>query len=206
MLQLELDLKKGTYKNIYLFYGEETFLVEKYISRIKSDILSNEQLLTNYNVYDGKVVNLNHVIEVAKTAPFFANKRIIMLSNTTLFISSAKDSAKPMINFLSEHNNNYIIIFKESKVDKRSSLYKFIKTKGMCVEFNSLPEIELIKWTKLVFKSYGKDIENNNLVLLIRNTNKSMQVIYNEILKLVAYKTDSKITRTDKVYSVVHAC
>ena len=78
MKSLNEDLKTGQLKQIYLLYGEESYLKKQYKDRLSKAMLPEGDTM-NYAYYEGKGTDVKQVIDLAETLPFFAPRRLIVM-------------------------------------------------------------------------------------------------------------------------------
>ena len=64
------------FKKVYLLFGEEAFLKKSYKNRLREAITHGDTM--NYNYYEGKGMNVNEIISLSDTMPFFADRRLIL--------------------------------------------------------------------------------------------------------------------------------
>ena len=82
--ELKKTVSEGNIKNLYLFYGEEEYLVKLYISQIKEKIIDNPALEDlNYIVFDE--FNQKSFEDAISTLPAFAEKKMIVFNQTGIF-------------------------------------------------------------------------------------------------------------------------
>lgn len=81
MKMLIEDIKNKQFKNIYLLTGEEIYLRNQYRKRLREALLDPEDTM-NYASFEGKNINPKEVIDLAETMPFFADRRVIEISDS----------------------------------------------------------------------------------------------------------------------------
>ena len=64
MKSLNEDLKTGQFKQIYLLYGEESYLKRQYRERLVRAMIPEGDTM-NYAVYEGKNIDIKEVIDLA---------------------------------------------------------------------------------------------------------------------------------------------
>ena len=84
MKSLNEDLKTGQFKQIYLLYGEESYLKRQYRERLVRAMIPEGDTM-NYAVYEGKNIDIKEVIDLAETLPFFASRRLIVFEMVLLY-------------------------------------------------------------------------------------------------------------------------
>ncbi|MFA9375404.1 MAG: DNA polymerase III subunit delta [Lachnotalea sp.] len=182
MKNLNEDFKINKFKNMYLLYGEESYLKRLYKNKLKIALVPLDDSM-NYSYYEGKGINPNEIIDLAETMPFFADKRLIILENSGFF----KEKCDTLADYLENPSESTIFVFVESGVDKRGRLYKRVKDKGRVVELNYQDENSLTRWILGILNKEGKKITQNAMQLLLTKTGADMENIQQELEKLVCY-------------------
>ena len=90
------DIKKGSFKPVYLFYGEEAYLKQQYKNRLKNAVLPEGDTI-NLSIYSGKGIDVKEMIAQADTMPFFAEHRLLLIEDSGFFtlFSSWQNSSRP---------------------------------------------------------------------------------------------------------------
>jgi len=84
---LENELKKGKLESIYLLYGEETYLLETVVKKIKK-LFGDTLLGINYIQIDEE--NTNTLIDNINMPAFGYEKKLIIVKNSKLFDKGRK--------------------------------------------------------------------------------------------------------------------
>ena len=185
MKSLNEDLKTGQFNKIYLLYGEEAYLKKQYKEKMQGAMVPAGDTM-NYSYFEGKSVNVNEVIDLAETMPFFAERRLIVLEDTGLFKSASPELA----DYIKEMPDTTYMIFVESEVDKRNKLYKAVQSKGRVVELGRQDEATLIRWVAANIKREGKSVSENTVRHLLSKVGTDMENIQKELEKLCCYAMD----------------
>ncbi len=186
--------------NIFVLFGEETFLKNYGKNELLSRIEPKEMPEFNVFVYEGRKYDLASVKEAIDALPVFSDKKLLLFYNSGLFQINGKDAAtKEYREFWDELIDNIpenvYIVFDEYTVDKRSGLYKKLLKRNAIVEFSYLSEEKMINWTVGLFKTMGKTITAQDAKYLIEITQDGMTSIKREAEKISAY-TEGKTTIT----------
>ncbi len=197
MKQINDDIKKGNFKQVYLLYGEERYLRRQYREKLRK-ALSEDGDTMNTHFYEGKDLPVGEVIDLAETLPFLANRRVIFITDSGLF----KSGGEKMAEYLSAPNETTFFIFTESEVDKRSKLYKTVQSKGYATEFTIQDENTLKRWIAGALAKDGKKITENTALLLLSKTGTDMDNIQMELEKLVCYCMDREIITAEDVETI----
>ena len=193
--QLEKELKKGELKGVYLLYGEETFLLENSLKKIKKifgECLSG----INYIMLDE--TNIDTLIPNIETPAFGYEKKLIIARNTKLFKAEGKrkntqlaQTKENINNYIKENinliNQSTVIVFIEQEADSRLALLKTIDKLGIVCKFDFQRPQEIAKRIKAICKGYEVTIEDSTIMYFIENCGTNMQELINEIRKLIEY-------------------
>ncbi len=125
---------------IRIFYGDDRVKANAEIKRLLGD---------NYEIMDGQDLELGDLPNIFMGVSLFADKRNILIRDFTV----NKAAFEQLINYLKTPHN---IILLESKLDKRSSIFKELKDKIEIKEFN-LPEDPNFKLVFDIFHTARRD-------------------------------------------------
>ncbi|MBQ7943671.1 MAG: DNA polymerase III subunit delta [Lachnospiraceae bacterium] len=193
MKRIAQDIKDGRFSKLYLLYGEEAYLRKQYRDNLKNALVPPDDTM-NCTVFSGKDINVNEVIDLAGTMPFFAERRVILIENSG-WLDSGNDR---MAEFLKNQPDTTCIIFVEEKVDKRSKMYKAVTANGYAAQCDMQDEETLKRWIMGLLKKENKQITRDALELLLDKTGTDMENIKRELEKLICYKFfDEGITAQD---------
>lgn len=197
MEQLLQDLKEQKFKNVYLLCGEEAYLRNQYKKRLRDALMADGDEM-NFSFYEGKDINPKVVIDMAETLPFFADRRVVMIENSGFL----KNKSEELADYMAVIPQSTYFIFVETQIDKRNRMYKEIKKYGCIVEFGIQKEETLIKWVLGMLKNEGKTLNRETMHLFLEKTGSDMQIIKNELEKLLSYTQGREVITADDVEQV----
>lgn len=188
ILDLENDLKNQNLHGIYVFYGEEKYLQQEYLRKIKK-IFGELSLGINYILLDEN--NIDTLISDIETPAFGYEKKLIIIRDSNLFKKDCKSPMKEKFKkYVSENmdiiNEAVVIVFIEEIVHKMD-LYKIVEKNAVIIETKELKPIEIKNRLKRICAMYKVQISDQNLNYLIETAGTSMQDLINEIRKLIEY-------------------
>ena len=172
------DIKTGQFKNVYLLYGEETYLIRQYREKLKA-ALTTEGDTMNTAFFSGKDTDPKELIDLSETMPFFAERRCIFVDGSGFF----KKSTEELASYMEEIPTTTCFVFTEQEVDRRGKLYKQVKKAGRAVEFKRQPEKVLMQWILGRLGREGKKITRSVMELFLSRTGNDMELIDQEIEK-----------------------
>ena len=181
MKTINEDLKKNTFQNIYLLYGDQSYLKAQYKNKLKDALVADDAM--NYSYFEGKDVDGMKVVELGNTLPFFSEKRLIIIENSGLF-KKAPEGFSEKIEALPDTT---YLIFVEDEMDKRSKLYKMIHKKGYAAQLSAPDEKTLFKWVQALCKEEGKAMEDDVIRYFVEHIGTDMSILKLELEKLFCY-------------------
>ena len=192
---LEQELKQGKLNNLYLLYGEEEFLLENSVKKIKK-LFGNLLLGINYIQIDE--ANIGTLISEIQTPPFGYDKKLIIVRNSGLFKKNGKRTKTKtddsLTNKISEYINENMAIIKSSVIllfieqDAESNeLLKTIEKQGITCKFEKLKPAQISVRLKAICNAYKVNISDKVMQKFIETCGTNMQTLINEIRKLIEY-------------------
>lgn len=182
MKSLNEDIKTGSFKQVYLLFGEEEYLKNQYKNRLHRAILSEDDTM-NFSSFEGKGVDVRQIIDQAETLPFFADHRMILIEQSGFF----KNASPVLAEYIPQIPAETILVFVEKDVDKRGKLYKAVQKKGRAVELGRQDEKTLQAWVLGMLKKEKRTITRDALTLFLEKSGNDMENIANELEKLLTY-------------------
>lgn len=197
MKKIIQDIKSQQFCRVYLIYGEEKYLVRGIKKRLIDGLdPSGDQM--NLSVFAGKECEAKKVIDLAETLPFFADYRGIVMEDSGWF-KSADDA---MVSYIKEIPESTVLIFIESEVDKRSKMYKQVKSEGYICECSHPTESELTNWILKKLQKDQKKITKENMKYLLSKVGNDMENVDCELEKLLSYTFERDIIEQSDIDAV----
>ncbi len=196
--KLKKDLSAGQPGQLYIFHGEETYLRDHYLNRLREVILAGG--LGEFNRHDLSAKDMSpHALEEAVDClPMIAERTLIEVTDFDLFKAGEKEE---YIRILSNLPDYCCLVFLydvlEYKPDARTKLAQAVKAHGTAVNFARQSPRELADWVRRHFKAQGKDIDPRLCEELIFLCGDLMHSLQQEVGKIAAYAKGDKITRAD---------
>lgn len=190
--KLKKVLKEKKFTNLYLLYGEEDYLVRYYKKALMKAILGDNPGM-NLVTFEGDGIEIKELVRSANTLPFFSPYRVILIENSNLFTTKNELSEE-----LKTLPPSTILIFAESKVDRKMKLFKALKDKGLIIEFQRETPDKLAKWAMAFCSNSQVSLSKIDADYLILRVGNHMDLLYLEMEKLISYAYEKKeITKDD---------
>ena len=188
LVDLENDIKNNNLNGIYIFYGEEKYLQEEYLRRIKKSF-GDLNLGINYILLDEN--SITSMISDIETPAFGYDKKLIIIRNSNIFKKDYKLPIKEKFKeYINENveiiNKSCVIVFLEETIHKMD-LYKTIEKYSTIIETKYMKPNELKERLKKICSMYNVKASDSTIDYLIEISGTNMQDLLNEIRKLIEY-------------------
>lgn len=200
--KLKESIANGSFDNVYLFFGEEAYLIKEYQKKLYDKIIPSGSEAFNYSFFEGKAVEPSDISDACETLPFMNEKRLVIAKNTELFVQGRKDATEAMADYVANMSESCVLLFIEEKVDKRNRLYKEVSKKGHSVEFKKMVENDLLAFVQAMFKGENIKIDNTTALYLIRSVGTDMNNLKKEAEKLFSYKKNDGIVFREDIDNI----
>ena len=204
---LEKELKNKQLNSIYLLYGEELFLLETSLKKIRS-LFGETTKGINYILIDD--TNIGELIKDMETPAFGYEKKLIIARNTGLFKKEGKkksgDTAKlkeKLAKYIEENikiiNESVVLVFVEDEADSKSTLYTAIEKNGIVCKFDFQKPNQIEQRIKTICNAYKVNIDAQTMRYFIECCGTNMQDLINEIRKLIEYAGENGTIKKEDI-------
>ena len=225
MKQLEKSLKDGVFSPVYLFFGDEQYLLEEMVNKLK-DFISPDRNSWNIDIFDGDGTSFDEVIAALEMTGFFSGRKLVLVKNPAWFkkknkikVDQEEDveeseeenssfSLKPLLDYLKAPNPDSIFLITiNGNVDKRLKVVQEIKKAGRVIEFPSLnyKDNQMIYGRMNEFlKKRGQKAKTKVYDYLTLVAGYNLGFLYQELDKLSSYclgKEEIELTDAEKIVS-----
>ena len=83
--KLKSDLSAGNIGQVYIFYGEESYLREYYLGEIKKKLVPAGFEEFNYHRLSGKTLTMQELNEAVEAMPMMAERTLVVVTDCDLF-------------------------------------------------------------------------------------------------------------------------
>ncbi|MEE8637684.1 MAG: DNA polymerase III subunit delta [Candidatus Margulisiibacteriota bacterium] len=168
---------------IYLFFGEEEFLIQEKVEEFKKSIVNPSW---NLEQIDGQEPDQERIVSALQTNPLLGGEKLVIIKHADLKLKEWEDLAPS----LEAVPSGITVIFWAGAVDKRAKFYKLIDRIGEVCEFKPFAEWEqdqVVSWIVRRARSLGKEIGNPAALSLQEICGNSLFKLASEIDKLITF-------------------
>ncbi|MCL2082972.1 MAG: DNA polymerase III subunit delta [Oscillospiraceae bacterium] len=198
--KLRKQLKEGSFSQVYVFHGQESFLLNHYLGLLQKALVPDGTEAFNLHKFDGRCVGYAALKETVMDAPFMSDAKLILISDFDLY--KLKDDEKSdWEGLLSDIPPGCYLVFIYNtlpyKPDKRTKWTQTIQKHLHTVEFALQDTARLCDWVIRNFAKHDKLIDRTVSEYLIFRCGALMSSLENEIKKISAYAKASCVTKND---------
>ena len=189
---LEKELNTNM-KSLYLLYGEEQYLIDMSIKKIKKKF---DELVQGINYIVIDETNTEEIIPNIEMPAFGYDRKLIIVKNSGLFKKDGRKKVESPIqekiaNYILENHDmldeSVILVFIEEEADK-TGIYDAISKYGSICKIDRLDVNQIINKLKKICDLYEVSVDNSTLNYFVENCGNNLQNLINEIRKLIEYK------------------
>ncbi|MFA7692807.1 MAG: DNA polymerase III subunit delta [Candidatus Hydrogenedentes bacterium] len=184
--------KKDTY---------EPFLVEMALDKVMSTYVDPGMKDLIFSSFYAEETAPGSVIEEARTLPFLAERRVILVRNAHVYMDMASDKRsplQPLLQYLEAPADTTLLILVSQSVNRSKALYKLAEAQGVVIEASQLSTAEYQGWIKEQIDGRGKTIHSKAVALLIDRVGAQMSDMSNALNLIVNFvQPRDKITEED---------
>ena len=198
---LKQDIKSGNPRPLYMFYGEETYLLHYYTQQLRKKMIDPLTEEFNFHRFNDETFSAQAVYDAVENLPMMAERSMVLVEDVDLF--KLPEEERSQLQALFEDLPDYctVVFFFETvawKPDKRlKKFWSAIEKNAQIVEFAKQSQRELMAWVGRHFASHKKTISSDLCAYLIEITGGTMTALGSEIQKIAAYALGSEITKYD---------
>jgi len=184
---LERQLKKKSLKSIYLFYGEEEFLIRRALAHLE-DWLRQEADLAGKTVLETGETSLAEAVAAARSPQLWGGRQLIVL-----WLGERLKAAElaPLGQYLKAPSASTCLVLVALKLKPKDvqghSLWKVLQEQEAALGFPRLREGELPAWLEREAKRQGKTLGPGAARLLMEVGGFNLADLHQELEKLILY-------------------
>jgi DNA polymerase-3 subunit delta len=199
--ELKAAIREKRTANLYVFHGEEVFLLHHYLGQLKKMLVDSLTESFNYHKLTKENFDMRVLADAVESLPMMAEHTFVWVDDIDIFKLPDADRSV-LAEVLSDIPDYCTVVFTFETVlwkpDKRlQKLWEAIEENGTVVEFPKQGQRELIAWVTRHFAANQKRITPDLCSHLIDITGGTMTTLSGEIAKICAYSDAQDIVKSD---------
>lgn len=198
--ELKAQIKNREFSNVYMIYGEETYLKDFYVSKLRESVVDSAFADFNFHQYDGKDASISEILMDAEMLPMMAEYSLVLVRDYPLDKSTSDVDA--LKEFFKDIPETTILVFwydtiqiDTKKAGKWKTIENMFSKAGSSVNLEKRTEGDLAKLIISSAKKRGCTIDSASARYLISVVGSDIKTIFNELEKICGYVGSGEITR-----------
>lgn len=198
---LKAAIKDKRPERLYIFHGEEVFLLNHYLQQLKKLLIDDLTESFNFHRLTNETFDIQSFADAVENLPMMAEFTMVQVDEIDLFKMNEADRNK-IAEIISDIPEYCTVVFTYETVtwkpDKRlKKLWEAVEENAQIVEFAKQDQRDLIAWVIRHFLANQKRISGDLCAYLIDITGGTMTALSSEIKKICAYSGAEEICRAD---------
>ena len=199
--ELKTAIRNREPERLYIFHGEEVFLLHYYLEQLRTKLLDELTESFNYHRLNQDNFDVQSFADAVENLPMMAERTMVQVDEIDLFKQNEGDRER-ICQTLSDIPDYCTVVFTyettQWKPDKRlKKLWEAIDRNGTIVEFAKQNQRDLVAWITRHFAAQKKRISTELCTYLIDITGGTMTALSSDISKICAYSGAEEICRQD---------
>jgi DNA polymerase-3 subunit delta len=197
---------------LYILVGEDDFSLTRSLEEIKQGLGDQSLLVANTTILDGQQVSLDQLRAVVETAPFLADKRLVIVQGLLGRFevggkprrrkkaappAEKEPEYKPFADSLSKIPDCTVLVLVEGKIKGSNPLLKQLSPRAEVRSFPLLRDDGLRQWIRRGVAEQGASISPEAVDLLAKLVGGNLWIMTNEISKLALFALGRRIEAED---------
>ena len=172
----------------FIISGDDVYLRDKEEKKLRDRFLAKEEIDLNFRVYVPE--EFRQAIDDLGTAPFLAEKRVIVIRDIERFTDEAFDVMEA---YLKKPSETGVLVLTSGGDFKKKPRYRNISSEAVQVTADKLTPYKIKDGIKVFFKKDGIEISPEAVDLIFELKGANPALIVNELAKLSAFSGGEKI-------------
>ena len=199
--ELKMAIREKNPGRLYIFHGEETFLLQHYLEQLRKLLIDELTESFNFHKLTSENFDIRSFADGVENLPMMAENTMVWVDEVDFFKLGESDREK-MAEILGDIPEYCTVVFTYEttpwKPDKRlKKLWEAVDKNAAVVEFAKQEQKDLIPWVARHFAAHQKRIAPDLCAYLIDITGGTMTALAGEISKICAYSGAQDICKDD---------
>lgn len=195
------SLKQGRILPLYLFFGEEEFLVQEAVTLVINKVVDPGSRDFNFNSLYCKDTSASELVNLCQTLPFMSEKRLVIANEIEAFKQADIEELIPYLNDPSP-STCLVMLSNQGRYDKKAIL-SAVEASGAVTRFYALLDREIVAWIEGWAKTRGLSIQRDAAQFLWQTLGNDLRKIVNELEKVLIFNQEKKTITFEEVKNVV---
>lgn len=204
------QLRRREIAPVYVLFGPETHLRDLAAKTI-GDFAFADGDLRDFNETSFSLNNegnLERALAAAEQLPMMASRRVVRITDIRISASGFRDTITEshehaLAAYFSNPSPHSVVILVADELNGVRKMGKFLRSSGVCVEFERLDDRQLAEWARNKIRDADARIDEGTLRQLTARVGPDVRRLTNEINKLAAAAMPNKVITSESIEALV---
>jgi len=177
-------------KNNYLIIGDDEYIRDNEISKIRNKFLTSSEIDLNYSVYNPE--EIESVVDSLGTMPFLSDNRVVIVKDKENKGFSA-DFIEAVLSYLEKYVPTSILVLSCGSSFKKNKNYKTISKLVEIIKADKPEATDIKKWINTFFKKNQTEISPGAVNLIVQLKGDDTIGVKSELYKLLSFSGGKRI-------------
>ncbi|HHV94318.1 MAG TPA: DNA polymerase III subunit delta [Firmicutes bacterium] len=182
------DMAKGKFFPVYLFLGDEDWLIAQGIKALKAALLADADTSWNFSESQGKEANCEEIAAFLATLPIFGGRKAAVLRDVDRLSPTELESLIPLMENMPDYAH---LIMTAESADRRTKWYRTVEGCGQVVAVGQLDPQGAAAWVMERSGQLGLKMSPKSARYLVSQVGISLNQLDKELEKLACYKDEN---------------
>jgi len=196
--------KIGTKKRnefVYVIAGEDESLVSLYCRELLDKLIEPSQRATGLFDADPNQASISEILDELRTAPFLADKRVVVVKRADKFISNNRDLLEK---YFESPSPTGILILTVNNWDARTKLAKKLPSSGKLITVTQPRGEQLLRrLIDYARQAHDKKLTQNAAEILVEFAGDELARLYSEVDKLAIFADTEKLIDVSHIEALI---
>jgi DNA polymerase-3 subunit delta len=201
--QFYAEVDEGRCAPLYFLFGDEPYLLNQSIDRLKSTVVNEATADFNLNVFYAGDADVSTIRDSVEMLAMMAPRRLVIVKEAQDFTDKEWASLESLF---ANPVESTVFVLTASKIDRRKKSVKLLLDHAHTVEFKRPYENQIPTWINYIAGTHGLEVSEEAIHLLHKLVGSHLQEIDSEIKKLkdfVGDRTNIEVSDVSQVVSHV---
>ncbi len=165
-------------------YGDEPHRIDQALARVEAEALSGGEAGLNREVFTAPEADPAQVLNAARTVPFLAAKRLLIVRNAHRWPAEAW---KTLLPYLESPSPSTCLVFVAERLDRRTKAGKLLASRARLVACQRPREAELPGLAEGMARELGLRLDPRLIQALVLRVGPDLGLLHHELDKLRAF-------------------
>jgi DNA polymerase-3 subunit delta len=151
-----------------------------------------------YTVYYADETTADEVVMEARTLPFLAERRVVLVRHAEAYLK-AESRLAPLMAYLEEPSESTVLMLVAASIDRRTRFFKLCEKAGAVVECPQLVDKEVEEYIRSEAAQRGKRIEHSAVKHIFERAGKRLGDVNNALAVVATYVGNEEVIRESDV-------